>query len=92
MCFILSLTVRYGQQKKIPLNLQSLTETGSLAFKILQRDSQEFLDGLSIIEIDNLNVETFLLLLVETVNDEQFLLLESKSILIALFRELYFHH
>ena len=78
-----------GQKQDITSNLHSFTETGGFAFKLIQRDGQEFLDVLTVVETDHCDVDTLLLVLVQSVDNEQLLVAEGNSLSVALLGELY---
>ena len=84
-----------GQKKDIAINLHSFTDTDGLPFKKIKRDGEEFLDVLAGVETDHRDEDTRLLVysvstaLVQSVNNEQLLVAECHSILIALLWELY---
>ena len=83
-------TLGDGQKQNITFNLHSFTQTGWLAFKMIKRDGEELLDILAAVETDHCDEDTFLLVLVESVHNEQFLVAERHSVLVALLWELNF--
>ena len=56
---------------------------------MIKRDGEELLDVLAAVETDHCDEDTFLLVLVESVHNEQLLVAERHSVLVALLWELY---
>ena len=63
-------TLGNGQKQDITINLHSFTETDGLAFKKIQGDCEELLDVLAAVETDHCDVDTFLLVLVQSVHNK----------------------
>ena len=88
-----NVTVRSGQQQNVSLNLDTGAETGGgLVFQTVQRDSQELLECLPAVQTDNCHEYPTLVLLTQSVHDEELLAVEDNSVLVVFLQELDFFH